>query len=67
MTNARTETIIAIAVESHEVLPDPTDLELFDCVEDCTGWQLTKRERRLVKVAFDNDAETARASFDYYA
>lgn len=58
----RKNEIIEIAEEAQEVLFDPHDAQIVDLVEDCTGYHLSEPEKRLALVAFNENAETARAS-----
>jgi hypothetical protein len=57
----RDYSIIEIANEAKDVLPDPYDGQIIDLVEDCTGYVLSEREKRLAIVAYETDAETAQS------
>ena len=64
----RKDTIVEVADEARTdqvLLPDYNELDLYELVEDCTGFNLSDVERRLVVVAFEVDAATAKKSFWY--
>lgn len=68
MTTLRDTTknaIVEIAVETQDVLPDAPDWKIMECVEDCIGRRLNDFEERLVMVAYETDADTAKASIWY--
>lgn len=64
----RRDQIIEIAEECQELGPGPDapDHILFQCIEDCIGGRtLSYGEERLVLVAYNENAETAKRSVWY--
>ena len=57
--------IIEIGNELSDVLPDPTDRQILDAVEDCIGRQPTDAEGALALIAYEHDEETAKRSIWY--
>lgn len=55
----------ALAKEEVFANYDPSDLQLYDLVEDCTGFKLSEPERRLVIVAFEQGRDAARRCIWY--
>jgi hypothetical protein len=51
--------IIEIAEELQDVLPDPSNNDLYDAVEDCIGRPPTDVEKRLIVIAYEQNAQTA--------